>query len=231
MDVVYARAPRRALDNDLSVEAPLQGVPGGLGGDFNATLFAATTVLAGDATTLMSPGSSGSSSGVETAPEAPQQPQQQQQVGHVVTAKFDVYSGRRRKLESSQLDEFLAGLSEAYSATPAAAAAATLPAAAANTAMASGTAATAAAAAASGPSAAEGAAVITTTTKGSSSSSGRSTGPVQSSASKGQSAMEKALAYKQQQQLGVKHASAKGTGGDSSNSSGMLPPDIIPMAT
>ena len=124
MDAVYARAPRRALDSDLSLEATLQGVPGGLGGE---QLFAVTTVLEGDpsaaaaaaleAADTASPASSSSSA-------LQPQPQEQQPAGQVLTAKFDVYSGRRRTLDGSQLDEFLAGLSEAYSTTPAAAAAA-----------------------------------------------------------------------------------------------------------
>jgi hypothetical protein len=111
---VYAAAPRRAaaLDADVSLEATLQGVPGGLGG---GVLFASTRTLGATAADAAPAGSS------EADPLQSQQPQAP--VGEVVTARFSVVSGRQGRMVEGHLDEFLAGLSEAYSQTPAAAAA------------------------------------------------------------------------------------------------------------
>jgi hypothetical protein len=75
MDAVYAAAPRRAaaLDSDVSLEATLQGVPGGLGAGQSSSreLFATARVLP-----AVDSGGDGSGAAAHAAGAAPhEQPQ------------------------------------------------------------------------------------------------------------------------------------------------------------
>ncbi|KAF6258837.1 hypothetical protein COO60DRAFT_1074383 [Scenedesmus sp. NREL 46B-D3] len=128
---VYAGRLRRQLDKDVSLETTLQGVPGGLGSE---QMFAvAHSAAAGEGAA----GSISSVSGslvVDAAAKAAadallaaaaREAAASSAVGLVVTAKFDAYSGRQRKLQpGAQLDDFFASIEQAHSVELAAAAAA-----------------------------------------------------------------------------------------------------------
>jgi hypothetical protein len=132
---VYAGRLQRNLDKDTSLEATLQGVPGGLGSE---QMFAVAHSAPADAAAASS--STSSSTGavvVDAAAKAAadallaaaarEAAASSAPVGLVVTAKFDAYSGRQRKLEpDAQLDDFFASIEQAHSVELAAAAAAAI---------------------------------------------------------------------------------------------------------
>jgi hypothetical protein len=130
---VYAGRLQRNLDKDTSLEATLQGVPGGLGSE---QMFAvAHSAPADEAANFTTTSSSSSGVVVDAAAKAAadallaaaarEAAVSSAPVGLVVTAKFDAYSGRQRKLEpDAQLDDFFASIEQAHSVELAAAAAA-----------------------------------------------------------------------------------------------------------